>query len=113
MKKINRLVIIGAGIGGLYAGNKLKNRFDEVLIIDKSKEVGGLARSISYKDSYIEKFYHYYGTETPFIFELLEELGLEDKIIWSKVKRGSFINDQFHPMEKPSDLLKFTKIPIL
>ena len=111
MKKTNKLIIIGAGIGGLYAGYKLQNKFDEVLIIDKGNEVGGLARSVPYKDSYIEKFYHYYGPETPFIFELLKELGLQDKITWSKVKRGSYIEDKFHPMEKPFDLLKFSKIP--
>ena len=93
MKKTNKLIIIGAGIGGLYAGYKLQNKFDEVLIIDKGNEVGGLARSVPYKDSYIEKFYHYYGPETPFIFELLKELGLQDKITWSKVKRGSYIED--------------------
>ena len=113
MKKTSRLIIIGAGIGGLYSGYKLQDRFDEILIIDKSKEVGGLARSVSYKDAYIEKFYHYYGPETPFIFELLKELGLGDKITWSEVKRGTFIEDKFHPMEKPLDLLKFSKIPFL
>lgn len=111
MKKSNRLVIIGAGIGGLYSGYKLQDFFDEVLIVDKSKEVGGLARSVKYKNDYIEKFYHYYGPETPFIFELLEELDLKDSIKWTDVKRGSFIDDKFHPMEKPLDLLRFNKIP--
>ena len=111
MAKKNRLIIIGAGIGGLYSGYKLIDEFDEVLIIDKGKEVGGLARSVQYKNDYIEKFYHYYGPETPFIFELLKELNLDDKIVWSTVKRGSYIVDKFHPMEKPFDLLKFSKIP--
>ena len=64
MKKSNRLIIVGAGIGGLYSGYKLQNFFDEVIIVDKSKEVGGLARSVKYKNDYIEKFYHYYGPET-------------------------------------------------
>ena len=59
------LIIIGGGIGGLYAASKLISRYKKVTLIEKGNELGGLARSFKYKNGYIEKFYHYYGPETP------------------------------------------------
>ena len=109
----NRLIVIGGGIAGLHCASSLVNDFEEVIVIEKSGDVGGLAKSINYKGDYLEKFYHYYGPETPHIFELLKSLKLEHLIKWTKVKRGSFFSDGIFPMEKPFDLLTFKKISLL
>ena len=105
-KSKENIVVIGGGIGGLYAANQLIENYQNVTLIEKSDQLGGLARSINYKDGYIEKFYHYYGPETPYMFELLDELNFNDRLVWTKVSRASFINGNIYPFEKKTDLLK-------
>ena len=107
------LIIIGGGIGGLYAASKLISRYKKVTLIEKGNELGGLARSFKYKNGYIEKFYHYYGPETPHMFDLLDELGFMDRLVWTKVSRASFIDGSIFPLEKKMDLLKFKLIPFI
>ena len=41
-----------------------------VVLVEKSNELGGLARSVKYKDGFIEKFYHYYGQYLNLFYEL-------------------------------------------
>jgi protoporphyrinogen oxidase len=110
LKSKENIVVIGGGIGGLYAANQLIENYENVTLIEKNDQLGGLARSINYKDGYIEKFYHYYGPETPHMFELLDELKFNDRLVWTKVSRASFINGNIYPFEKKTDLLKFNLI---
>jgi len=45
-----RVIILGAGLAGLSCAYKLSQKGAEVVILEKEKEVGGLSRTIKYKD---------------------------------------------------------------
>ena len=46
------------------------------------------------------------------MFELLDELNFNDRLVWTKVSRASFINGNIYPLEKKTDLLTFNLISI-
>jgi len=45
-----KIIILGAGLAGLSCAYKLLQQGAEVVILEKNKEVGGLARTVKYKD---------------------------------------------------------------
>ena len=44
------------------------------------------------------------------MFEFLDELKFNDRLVWTKVSRASFINGNIYPFEKKTDLLTFNLI---
>lgn len=101
-----QIAIIGAGIGGLYLGYKLKNKF-EVTIFEKEKEIGGLLGSFNLNNKYIEKTYHHIFAGDKEIIDLIKELGLENKLIWKKENNAIYFNGKLFSFSGPMDLLKF------
>ena len=61
MKK-QKVLIIGAGPAGLAAAYKLlkdSNKYD-VTILEKEKEIGGLCKTISFKNKLLDYGVHFY-----------------------------------------------------
>ncbi len=66
-----KVVILGGGLSGLACAYKLLQNGAEVTIVEKEKEVGGLARTIKYKDFYFDFSAHrFLGKDK----ELIEEM---------------------------------------
>lgn len=78
-----RILVIGAGIGGLSAAVKLLDNNHEVVIIERDNKVGGLANG--YKESTwrwpVEKFYHHIFTGDKNIISLAEKVGCPVKFV--------------------------------
>ena len=53
-KEKEKIIIVGAGIGGLVSSLLLSDQSLEVIVIDKNKEVGGKLRSIPSEDGPID-----------------------------------------------------------
>jgi protoporphyrinogen oxidase len=107
MKK--EIAIIGAGIGGLYAAYKLKNKH-RVTVFEKKDEIGGLLGDFclsSNKKIKLEKTYHHIFSSDKEIIGLIDELGLSDKLIWKKENNAIIYNKKVYSFCGPIDLLKF------
>lgn len=65
MEKNNTVVILGAGAAGLTAAYELlkKEKEIKVILIDKNSSVGGMCRSINYKNNLIDIGGHRYFTK--------------------------------------------------
>ena len=77
-----KIAIIGAGFGGLSAAFDLVRAGHEVTIFEGSDHPGGLAagfKSLEWEWS-VEKFYHHWFTSDHDMFEIIGELGLQDKV---------------------------------
>lgn len=105
-------VIIGAGLAGLAAAYKLANR-DEVILIEKEPELGGVASSYSVESPYlnigiyhIEKYYHHIFAGDKELISLIEELGLGNKLEWLRASTGYYFAGRIYPMNTPSEILK-------
>lgn len=105
-------VIIGAGLAGLAAAYRLADR-DEVLLIEKEPELGGVASSYSIQTPYlntgiyhIEKYYHHIFAGDKELITLIEELGLSDKLEWLRGTTGYYFDGKIYPMNTPFEILK-------
>jgi protoporphyrinogen oxidase len=75
---------LGGGALGLTAALRLAKRGAKVTLIEKERELGGLAAGFLVGDSgtYLEKAYHHLFRSDKDVQALIEELGLGDKLEW-------------------------------
>jgi protoporphyrinogen oxidase len=110
-----RVLIIGGGLSGLAAAWSLaKGTSDvEITLLEGAPETGGLARGFPICGTNIEKAYHHiFRTDTE-ILNLLEELGLEDSVIWGDSSTGVYLEGEVFPFTTPFDLLRFKPLNLL
>jgi len=113
MKNNKTVAIIGAGIGGLTAGYELSKKGYKVTVFEKEKEIGGLLSDFEIEGEKIEKFYHHiFKTDTE-IINLIEELGLKEKLKWYKSSTGICLKGKVYPFNGVIDLLKFEKLDLI
>tara|TARA_Y100000588_G_C14260428_1_gene927377 strand:+ start:367 stop:1677 length:1311 start_codon:yes stop_codon:yes gene_type:complete len=107
-----RVGIIGGGVGGLGAAYDLLKSGHEVELYERAPFLGGLASTFDVGGGQLERFYHHLFTSDTTIIELLQELGLDDRLIWEDSKVGWFADGKIYPFSTPFDLLKFSRVSI-
>lgn len=103
-----KIGIVGAGIIGLSCGYFLSKRGWEVTIFEKELESGGLAASFKLGNTWLDRYYHHLFTADRDAIELINELGLQDRLTWMEARMGLYYNHKIYPFGIPSDLLRFT-----
>jgi len=96
-----KIAIIGAGFGGLSAAFDLVRAGHEVTMFEGSDHPGGLAagfKSLEWEWS-VEKFYHHWFTSDHDMFEIIGELGLQDKVIRRTPKTVMYYKGKFYPFD--------------
>lgn len=107
------VAIIGAGIGGLTAGYELSKKGYKVTVFEKEKEIGGLLADFKIEGESLEKVYHHIFKTDKEVINLIEELGLQNKLKWHKSSVALFYNDKFYPFSGAIDLLKFGELDLI
>lgn len=98
-------VIIGGGLAGLAAAYRLAGK-NEIIIIEKEPELGGMASSYKIDGYYIEKYYHHIFQSDKELISLIEELGLGRRLEWLKGTTGYYFDGKIYPMNTPFEILR-------
>lgn len=106
-----RVVVIGGGIGGAAAALHLARAGEEVVLLERSDQLGGLVVSFEVGGTPLECFYHHLLPGEHEILELLRELGLHERITWLPSTVAIFLNGQVWPFTTPLDLVRFRPLP--
>jgi protoporphyrinogen oxidase len=106
--------ILGGGALGLAAAYKLTKEGYRVEILERLEYKGGLAGSLKIGDAPIERFYHHFFLSDTTLKYFVDELELQDKMLWLESSMGFYTNGKIYPFSTPMQLLfKFTAISFI
>jgi protoporphyrinogen oxidase len=114
------VAVIGAGITGLTAAYGLAKRGVRVTVFEKEKELGGLVSGFRGKnwDWPLEKSYHHLFTSDSVALQLIQELGIGNRLIMKHPITANLIplsteKFEFAQLDTPLHLLRFPGLSIL
>jgi len=108
VSEIPKVAIVGAGIGGMAAAYDLARAGHQVTIFEAADYVGGLASGFiePHWDWSVEKYYHHWFASDHHMFELVDELGFRDDVIFPRPYTVMYHQGKFYPFDSiPSALL--------
>ncbi len=108
-----RVVVLGSGVMGLAAALQAVRDGHEVTVLEADTQAGGMAAHFDFGGLSLERFYHFIcKTDYP-TFELLRDLGIEDKLRWRETSMGIFTQGKLHDWGTPIALLRFPGMGLL
>ena len=107
-----RVGIIGGGVAGLAAAYHLTKGGHFVEVFEQSDFLGGQASTFNVFGGRLERGYHHLFVSDTEITELIQDLGLGDKLAWLESSVGFFHGGKIWDFASPMDLLRFKPLPI-
>lgn len=98
---------------GLAAAFHVLKAGHTVDILEAAPEPGGMAAHFDLAGLSIERFYHFVCKSDLPTFELMEELGIGDRMRWKITTMGIFTGGKLHDWGNPIALLKFNEISLI
>jgi protoporphyrinogen oxidase len=108
-----RVAVVGGGVAGLTAAFRLLQAGHQVAVFEAAPELGGLVRTFDAGGEPLECFYHHLFTTDTKIVELIEELGMGDRLVWRDSKVGFYRSGRIWNFVTPMDLLRFKPVPLI
>lgn len=104
--KHERIAIIGGGMTGLALAYYLGRSGYHMSIIEKGNELSGLLAFTHAQSIPIERFYHHFFTTDKYFLDLVDELGLSDKILWRESASAVYSSGEIFPFITKADYLR-------
>lgn len=108
-----RVAIVGGGVAGLTAAYRLLQAGHDVALFEAAPELGGLVRTFDAGGEPLEAFYHHIFTTDTHIINLIDELGLGERLVWRDSSVGFYHDGRIWPFVTPIDLLRFGPLPLI
>jgi protoporphyrinogen oxidase len=102
-----RIGIIGGGIAGLTCAYRLAQAGHQPVVMEASREVGGLGATFLHEGVRFEKFYHIILNSDSELLSLVAELGGADRMLWRETGMGIYTDGALFRMNGALDLLRF------
>ena len=102
-----RIAVLGAGPMGLAVAYQLALDGHQPVVFEADDRVGGMTATFDFGGLDIERYYHFHCISDHAFLQLLDELGLADKMRWVETKMGYWYQDKLQPWGNPVALLKF------
>lgn len=108
-----KIGIIGGGAAGMASALSLVRNGHRVILYERAPFLGGHASTFEIGGARLERGYHHWFTNDTDIVELVETIGLGDRIRWIDSSVGTLYEGQLYDFVTPLDLLRFSPIGIL
>ncbi len=99
--------ILGGGSLGLMAAYRLAQAGQMVMVFEQEDIAGGLAAGFRVGDTWLEKYYHHIFRSDKMAIQVIEELGLGDRLEWLRPRTTSLVQGQIYQLDSPLSLLLF------
>lgn len=100
-------VVLGGGMSGLAAAERSLEAGRRVVLIEAAPTVGGLARAITVGGEPIEPYYHHIFPQDHETRELIDRLGMSERLEWRKAPMAVMDHGRALPFDSPLDVLRF------
>jgi protoporphyrinogen oxidase len=108
-----KIGVIGAGPMGLACAYKLLKAGYAVEIFEADDRIGGMSASFDFDGMKIERYYHFICAPDQPLFDMLDELGVADKLRWRETRQGYFFKGKLYRWGEPWALLAFPHLNII
>lgn len=102
-----RIAVLGAGPMGLAVAYQLALDGHQPVLFEADDRVGGMTATFDFGGLEIERYYHFHCISDHAFLQVLDELGIADKMHWTETKMGYWYQDRLQPWGNPVALLKF------
>jgi protoporphyrinogen oxidase len=102
-----RIAVLGAGPMGLAVAYQLARDGHQPEVFEADDRVGGMTAAFDFSGLTIERYYHFHCTSDIAMFEVLDELGMADKMRWVETRMGYWYEGRLQRWGNPIALLKF------
>jgi protoporphyrinogen oxidase len=105
-----RVAVVGAGILGATLALRLAQQGINVTLLERASSPGGLAGTIDWDGHRVDRFYHVIVPSDRRMIALVDELGLSERLSFSKVGAGFFIDGKLLPFNGLGDFARFSAL---
>jgi protoporphyrinogen oxidase len=108
-----RVAVIGGGLAGLVAADRLLGAGVSVTVFEKFPEAGGLVGVVDVGGTPLERYYHHLFTSDVDYVSFAKEFGLDGDLLWLKSRMGFLSHGRLYDFGTPASLLSFSPLGIL
>lgn len=101
------IAVLGAGPMGLAVAYQLARDGHQPIVFEADDRVGGMTAVFDFSGLDIERYYHFHCISDTEFLQVLDELGIADKMRWVETRMGYFYQGRLHAWGNPLALLKF------
>lgn len=105
-----QVTIVGGGFTGLTIAYELAKNGISVTVLEAEVEIAGLAAAFNVGGEKLDRFYHHWFTNDMEVMQLIDELGLNDRVEINPTNTGVYYANNFFKLSTPWDLLNFTPL---
>jgi Protoporphyrinogen oxidase len=99
--------VLGGGALGLETAYRLSQAGQKVMVFERDELAGGLAAGFQIEGVWLDKFYHHIFRSDKTVIQLIEELGLGERLEWQHPRTVSLIEGKNYQLDSPISLLRF------
>ena len=103
----HQIAVLGAGPMGLAVAYQLARDGHQPVVFEADDRIGGMTATFDFGGLDIERYYHFHCISDRAFLEILEELGLADRMRWVETNMGYWYQGHLQPWGNPSALLNF------
>lgn len=108
-----RVAVVGGGAAGLSAADELQKLGHEVLLFERGAQLGGQLRTVTVEGTPLERLYHHIFLSDTLVSDLMDDLGIGDRLQWEPSTVGFFSNGRVWDFVTPRDLLAFQPLSLV
>jgi protoporphyrinogen oxidase len=105
--------VVGGGFLGMTLALRLAKQGKRVTLFEAAPSLGGLAGAWQLGDIVWDKHYHVTLFSDSFVRSLLEELGLENQMRWSKTRTAFYAGAKLYSLSSASEFIKFPLLNLI
>ncbi len=103
----NRVAVLGAGPMGLAVAYQLIQEGYQPIVFEADDRLGGMTASFDFNGLQIERYYHFHCLSDRGLLQMLDELGIADRMRWTETRMGYWYRNQLQDWGNPLALLRF------